>query len=348
MTSKLITRRGQLKGVLTRFLSYVSAEDSDVEQIVVRKEKIEEVWQEFNQVQSELELDEQNNSDELCNYRIDFEELYFKSVATANKRIQQEQNSIRTTLQREDSLKEENSNKESFRATPVIKLAALNVPTFTGLYTEWASFYDIYTSLIHNNDNLSTIQKFFYLRSSLAEGAADSIKNIETTSDNYNIAWTNLITRYNNKKLLVQTHVKAICDLPTIKSKSSASLRQFSDALNSHLSALKALGQRPDDWGPLLLHIINTKMDTDTISDWEVKTPRDKLPKVIELLDFLDSRFHILEAVESAKNMTKTSNSVNDNKNTFRKNKFDKNSVSFAATSELKCYMCNSPHTIYN
>lgn len=36
----------------------------------------------------------------------------------------------------------------------------------------------------------------------------------------------------------MQTHVKAICDLPTIKSKSSTSLRQFSDALNNHLSAM--------------------------------------------------------------------------------------------------------------
>jgi len=43
MTAKLITRRGQLKGLLTRFWSYVSADDSDVEQILVRKEKIEEV-----------------------------------------------------------------------------------------------------------------------------------------------------------------------------------------------------------------------------------------------------------------------------------------------------------------
>jgi len=73
MVAKLITRRRQLKGVLTRFWNYVSADDSDVEQILVRKEKIEEVWQEFNQVQSELEMDEQNDGDELCNYRTEFE-----------------------------------------------------------------------------------------------------------------------------------------------------------------------------------------------------------------------------------------------------------------------------------
>jgi len=347
MSAKSITRRGQLKGVLARFWSYVSADDSDIEQIIVRKEKIEEVWQEFNQVQSELEMDEQNDGDELCNYRTEFEDSYFKAVATANKKIQHDQNSVRTISQQGNCLKEESSNKDICKATSFIKLPALNILIFLGSYTEWASFYDIYTSLIYNNDNISDIQKFFHLHSLLVEGAADCIINIETTADNYEIVWTNLITRYNNKKLLVQTHVKTICDLPTIKSKSSMSLRQFSDASNNHLSALKALGQRPDEWGPLLLHIISTKLDVDTIGEWEVKTSRGEMPKVAELLDFLDLRFHILEAVKMAKNLTKTLNIVNENKNVNRKSKFNKNSLAFTTTSEVKCYVCNSPHTIY-
>lgn len=79
----------------------------------------------------------------------------------------------------------------------------------------------MYTALIHNNYNLSTILKIFYLRLSLTEGAAEYIKNVETTADNYKSAWDNLIARYNNKKLLVKTHVKAICDLPMVKGKSS-------------------------------------------------------------------------------------------------------------------------------
>lgn len=169
MSAKLITRRGQCKGVLTRFWSYVSAYDSDVEQILVRKEKIEEVWQEFNQVQSEFEIDDQNDGDEMCNYRTEFEESYFKSVAIANKKIQHEQNSVSTISHQGDCLKEESSNKEACKATSFIKFPTLNIPIFSGSYTEWASFYDIYTFLIHNNDNLSAIQQFFHLQSSLVE-----------------------------------------------------------------------------------------------------------------------------------------------------------------------------------
>jgi len=168
-------------------------------------------------------------------------------------------------------------------------------------------------------------------------GAADCIKNIETTSDNYEIAWTNLITRYNNKKLLVQTHIKAICDLPTIKNKSSTSLLQFTNVLQNHLSVLKALGQRPDEWGPLLLHIISTKLDADTIGEWEMKTPRGEMPKVAEQLDFLESLVHIVEAVETAKSLVKTSNIGNDSKNMNRKNKFDKNSIHRNNRDKMLC-----------
>jgi len=88
-------------------------------------------------------MDEQNDGDELCNYRTEFEESYFKAVAMDNKKIQYEQNSIRTSSQQENYLKEESSKKEAYKATPFIQLPALNIPIFSGSYTEWASFYDI-------------------------------------------------------------------------------------------------------------------------------------------------------------------------------------------------------------
>jgi len=59
-----------------------------------------------------------------------------------------------------------------------------------------------------------------------------------------------------------------------------------------------------------------------------MKTPRGEMPKVAELLDFLDSRFHIMETVETVKGIV-----GNDNKNTNRKNKFDKNSLAFTTTT---------------
>lgn len=50
-------RRGHLKSSLTRFWNYVSSETSDIDQIIYRQNKIEENWEEFQQVQSQIETE---------------------------------------------------------------------------------------------------------------------------------------------------------------------------------------------------------------------------------------------------------------------------------------------------
>jgi hypothetical protein len=143
-------------------------------------------------------------------------------MAKAEERLQQLEVKESSSTD-EQAEKEKISVSETSNAVLLMKLAALNVPVFSGAYAKWAPFYDLYTTLIHNNSSLTTIQNFFYLHSSLSDDAASCVKNLETTVNNYEHAWNNLVTRYNNKKLLVQTHVKSICDLPTVKASSSTS-----------------------------------------------------------------------------------------------------------------------------
>ena len=67
-------------------------------------------------------------------------------------------------------------------------------------------------SAIYSNDNLTAIEKFFYLRSSLSNDAASCMKYLETTATNYDIAWKSLINRYDNKQILIRNHVKNIVE----------------------------------------------------------------------------------------------------------------------------------------
>lgn len=153
-------------------------------------------------------------------YRIDFENLYFEAVAEAEQKI-----SVTRSNQNETTFRNSEERGESINSTSsaIIKLAALNIPVFNGRYTDWVSFKDIFTALIHTNNNLTSIQKLFYLRSSLTGDAANCIKNFETTAINYEHAWKTLTTRYQNEKLLIQCHVKDICELNAVKANSSDS-----------------------------------------------------------------------------------------------------------------------------
>lgn len=116
------------------------------------------------------------------------------------------------------------------------------------------------------------------------------------------------------------------------------------------MSALEALKQQPSDWGPLLTHIICTKLDAATLSEWETKSPKHEIAKVEDFIAFLDARSQVLEAIESSKNITKIANSIPEIRNDHRKNKIIKNNngyMSLIAASEIKCYACDLGHTIY-
>lgn len=60
------------------------------------------------------------------------------------------------------------------------------------------------------NETLSEIKKFYYLRSSLVEYAAQIIQSMEVSADNYANVWQMLIDRFENKTLMIHNHVKAI------------------------------------------------------------------------------------------------------------------------------------------
>lgn len=59
---------------------------------------------------------------------------------------------------------------------------------------------------------LTEVRKFFYLKAALSGEAAEVVRCFETSATNYKIAWDCLNERYNNKRIMVQAHTKAIFD----------------------------------------------------------------------------------------------------------------------------------------
>lgn len=186
---------------------------------------------------------------------------------------------------------------------PPIRLSALSVPTFSREYSEWATFHDIFTSLIYNNLDLYPVETFFYLRFAVTGDAQNCIRCVETTANNYEIARKKLKKKYSNKKVMVQTHVRCIFELQSITSESPSKLRQFTDTLTGNMSAIKALDQKPNDWGPLLVHLIVTKLDRNSRREWETNAPKEEMVPIENIIEFLEERFKILEAIETCKNM---------------------------------------------
>jgi hypothetical protein len=82
-------------------------------------------------------------------------------------------------------------------------------------------------ALINDNRDLSDIQKSHYLRSSLKSDALSTIEHLTLSNDNYQAAWELIQSRYENNRLLVQQHVRALFSLPTATPKDPKILRQI-------------------------------------------------------------------------------------------------------------------------
>jgi len=60
---------------------------------------------------------------------------------------------------------------------------------------------------------------------------------------------------------------------------------------------------------------LTTALDEITLSEWEIKSPKNEIPKVEDLILYLDSRSQVLEAIESSKNISKIFDVGYENKN---------------------------------
>ena len=84
-------------------------------------------------------------------------------------------------------------------STSKMRLAQLQVPVFTGLYTEWISIVDLFRASVGGNNILSDSEKLNYLKVCLVGDAARLIASVTKTD-----------ASYENKRCILQAHLKAI------------------------------------------------------------------------------------------------------------------------------------------
>ncbi|XP_011169928.2 uncharacterized protein LOC105202933 [Solenopsis invicta] len=219
-----------------------------------------------------------------------------------------------------------------------IRLPKIELPNFSGAYEEWHSFFGIFDSLIHSNDSLNNIQKFHYLKSALKGEAAEIIDSLEITDANYRDAWSRLKNRYDNERIAIQNHIKAIFELPVTKRENGNTLRNILDSTLKHTRALAALNRPVNEWDDLLIYIIRSRLDYLTIKEWENSLESKQMLKFKEFVDFLTKRCETLEAV------ARRSPAIEFNRT--RQN-FGKVTTVHAAITGVKCAHCKGDHQIY-
>lgn len=81
---------------------------------------------------------------------------------------------------------------------PRSSLPRIKLPVFSGNYQSWRSFHDLFTALIRDNVDLTNVEKMHYLKTCVTDEAARLVGNLTISDDNFTIAWTQLVSRYEN------------------------------------------------------------------------------------------------------------------------------------------------------
>lgn len=88
-----------------------------------------------------------------------------------------------------------------------IQLPKIQIPGFNGNILRWITFRDICKSLVHENKNLSSIEKYHYLVVAVSESPSVVIFSISLLDFNYIVVWNALYEHFDNPRLIMNSHM---------------------------------------------------------------------------------------------------------------------------------------------
>jgi len=295
--NKLCNRKRALQSKLDNFAAFVDQiklhqDNSKIFELELRIQTVENcLLSEFSEVQLEIETADPDNFDP--SETSTFESFYFTKVAEAKHLLknynQPPTNEVLYTLGQSNQLATE---RHSGAKLPVIEL-----PKFNGAADRWLEFKDLFLSLVHRCSHIEPINKFHYLRSSLDGAAARCISCIDFCSDNYEIAWDTLCSRFENKNVMVHNYIKALFDVKLNNVNSHLAFRDLIDNLTKNLKCLKKLGIETNTWDHIIIYLVTSKMDSSIVREWEKQDFSSDLPTLEDLKALLTNQADVLEKI---------------------------------------------------
>lgn len=242
-------------------------------------------------------------------------QFYRKNMIDIDECIE---NSSRPSLP--EPLSSNSNNSASFNVPPC------DMQTFNGEFKSWASFRDLFKAMYGNNTRLSGVEKLFYLKQRTSGEAKEIVDNAPLTNAGFLIAWNQLVSQYENKRMQINAQLKTLFNLPVVNTMCSASIRKLQRKINCCISNLNSLEIDTDNWDPIFVYLCSTKLPRETLREFE-KTLQDcaEMPSWPDLDLFLTNTFKELTSVNDVvdqinnpnPNMHNKPKNIQENKNIF-------------------------------
>lgn len=363
LLKQLLTKRASAKGQITKFRNYLATISSKTElnniqitELNLKLAKFEALSVRVDDLQSEIEVLNSENISSEVDERDSIEQDIIINLATAKTLVERFSKKIECELRRKSVHNASCcvDDPQPHHLAIGLKLPQIQIAKFDGKHFRWLEFRDTFESLIHKNDRIEDVHKFHYLNSYLEGDAARIISNLEVSTNNYSEAWKLLCNRYDNKRVLINHHLNSLFNIKHLPNETERSLRFLVDHVTKNLRALSSLGQPTDKWDVLIIFMLSSKLDSQTLIKWEeYRNILEDIPSLENFYKFLTDRANVLESLGR--------NIKPENNNSRPQVKNSASSVkSFASTSKgsnnqnnrkpkiFSCIICNERHRIYD
>lgn len=212
--SKRISKAAKLKPLYRRRLNINNTAELiqtfDIEyvldhanQLDVRIQHLDELWRDFQSIPDQIE-DLNEAEENFCEDRRVFQNQYYVLKASLTSKVPPAPLLLTPPAVR---------NHQQPQSLPNIRLPEIKIRKFSGNFDEWEALNDLFASLLDSNQQLTMVQKFYYLRASVTGEAARLISSLDFTANNYLVAWNLLKTRFENKHMLIKRYMSGLLSI---------------------------------------------------------------------------------------------------------------------------------------
>lgn len=248
----------------------------------------------------------------------DTEMLKFQLEEQRAQRLADKEALEATLKHTQDELKEvlnnsNNLNLSTSSGSRRMKHEPISIPEFSGVYTEWKTFQDLFIAIVDKDTSLSKCEKMHYLKKSLVGDAKEVIETLKVCDENYDQAWEKVQERYDNKSAIVNALVKKFISVPAISTPSARGVLKTQGLLAGIVESLENLGAGGKGKDPWVVYIAKSKFDNETQALWSRELGQEP-PTWDQFNKFLIARGKSLENYDPVNSKTNNTNNNNSNK----------------------------------
>ena len=236
-----------------------------------------------------------------------------------------------------------------------MRLPRVELPMFKGDITGYRVFKQSFQNIVRESE-CSILEKFTLLRSRLEGDALDAIEAIEINDQNYMAAWAILDASFNNQRIILDTNIKNMLNLPKTVSNDSGSILKFLNAARSverNLSTLRATLDHVEAYS--MIQAMDPKQArrfNDTLAN------SNEIPNKDDIIAFMDKEYRsCMNDNNRAKVEEKEEKRIGDkrlvDKRTFEKRSSTRTNVTQSTPQwerdtkrRLSCFICQGEHSV--